>query len=30
VQMRWNDGKEGRKGWWSHKTADGWCKGGAQ
>jgi hypothetical protein len=20
VQMRWNEGKEGRKGWYSHKT----------
>jgi hypothetical protein len=28
VQMRWNEGKNGRKGWHSHKTADGqWCKG---
>ena len=27
VEMRWNDGKEGRKGWFSHKTAEGWCKG---
>jgi hypothetical protein len=27
LQMKWNEGKEGRKGWWSHKTADGWCKG---
>lgn len=28
VQMHWNDGKDGRKGWWSHRTAEGqWCKG---
>jgi hypothetical protein len=27
VQMQWNAGKEGRKGWHSHKTAEGWCKG---
>jgi hypothetical protein len=27
VSMRWNGGKEGRKGWHSHKTADGWCQG---
>jgi hypothetical protein len=27
IQMQWNAGKEGRKGWWSHKTAEGWCKG---
>jgi hypothetical protein len=27
VQMRWNEGKEGRKGWFSHKTGQGWCKG---
>ena len=27
VQMQWNDGKEGRKGWYSHRTDDGWCKG---
>ena len=26
--MRWNAGKDGRKGWWSHKTAEGtWCQG---
>ena len=25
--MRWNEGKDGRQGWYSHKTADGWCKG---
>jgi hypothetical protein len=25
--MRWNDGKGGRKGWYSHKTAEGWCTG---
>jgi hypothetical protein len=28
VAMRWNTGKDGRKGWYSHRTADGqWCKG---
>jgi hypothetical protein len=27
VAMRWNEGKEGRKGWYSHRTAEGWCKG---
>jgi hypothetical protein len=27
VQMRWNEGTDGRKGWWSHMTADGWCQG---
>jgi hypothetical protein len=28
VPMKWNDGKEGRKGWWSHRVPDGsWCKG---
>ena len=27
VQMRWNEGKQGKQGWWSHKTAQGWCKG---
>jgi hypothetical protein len=28
VEMRWNAGKEGRKGWHSHRTPDGqWCKG---
>jgi hypothetical protein len=27
VQMTWNEGKEGRKGWFSHKTDQGWCKG---
>jgi hypothetical protein len=25
--MQWNTGKEGRKGWYSHRTDDGWCKG---
>ena len=25
--MHWNEGKEGRKGWHSHRTDDGWCKG---
>jgi hypothetical protein len=27
VAMRWNEGQDGRKGWYSHKTDDGWCKG---
>ena len=28
VQMAWNDGREGRKGWYSHRLGDGaWCKG---
>jgi hypothetical protein len=28
LQMRWNEGKEGRKGWYSHRVDDGaWCKG---
>jgi hypothetical protein len=27
LQMRWNEGKEGRQGWYSHKTPEGWCKG---
>jgi hypothetical protein len=28
VQMKWNEGKDGRKGWYSHKSPDGqWCKG---
>ena len=27
VQMHWNEGKAGRKGWYSHRTDDGWCKG---
>ena len=27
VNMKWNEGKEGRKGWFSHRTEDGWCKG---
>jgi hypothetical protein len=27
LQMKWNAGKEGRKGWWSHMTANGWCSG---
>ena len=26
VQMKLNHGKDGRS-WWSHKTAEGWCKG---
>jgi hypothetical protein len=27
VAMRWNEGKEGRKGWYSHRVGDMWCKG---
>jgi hypothetical protein len=27
TEMRWNDGKDGRQGWYSHKTDQGWCKG---
>ena len=27
VTMQWNEGKEGKRGWYSHKTKDGWCKG---
>jgi hypothetical protein len=27
VTMRWNAGKDGKRGWYSHKTAEGWCKG---
>lgn len=28
VPMRWNEGKDGRKGWYSHRTAQGqWCRG---
>jgi hypothetical protein len=27
LQMKWNDGKEGRQGWYSHRTPEGWCKG---
>jgi hypothetical protein len=27
VQMTLNHGKDGRSSWWSHKTAEGWCKG---
>src|SRR5262245_59272664 len=28
VAMQWNDGKNGRKGWYSHRLGDGtWCKG---
>lgn len=26
--MHWNEGKEGRQGWWSHRLPEGqWCKG---
>jgi hypothetical protein len=28
VQMKWNAGKEGKAGWYSHKSPEGtWCKG---
>ena len=27
VAMRWNEGKDGRKGWYSHRTDGGWCQG---
>jgi hypothetical protein len=28
LQMKFHPGKNGRPGWWSHKTAEGqWCKG---
>jgi hypothetical protein len=28
VEMQWNEGKNGRKGWHSHRTPEGqWCKG---
>ena len=27
MPMHWNEGKDGRKGWYSHRTDDGWCKG---
>jgi hypothetical protein len=28
VTMQWNEGKDGRKGWYSHRTPEGhWCKG---
>jgi hypothetical protein len=28
VQMQWNEGRNGGKGWWSHRVPDGsWCKG---
>jgi hypothetical protein len=27
VQMKWNAGKEGRQGWYSHKVDGQWCKG---
>jgi hypothetical protein len=27
VAMRWNEGKEGRKGWHSHRVGETWCKG---
>lgn len=27
LQMRWNEGKHGKKGWFSHKTPEGWCRG---
>jgi hypothetical protein len=27
IQMRLNPGKDGKPGWYSHKAAEGWCKG---
>jgi hypothetical protein len=27
VQMQWNKGKNGDKGWYSHKVDGQWCKG---
>jgi hypothetical protein len=31
VPMRWNDGEDGRKGWYSHRLPEGqWCKGKAR
>jgi hypothetical protein len=27
VQMQWNEGKDGRKGWHSHRIENGWCHG---
>jgi hypothetical protein len=28
VEMKWNEGRDGRKGWHSHRADDGsWCKG---
>jgi hypothetical protein len=27
VSMKWNAGKDGRQGWFSHRTQDGWCQG---
>jgi hypothetical protein len=27
VSMKWNAGKDGRQGWFSHKTPEGWCHG---
>jgi hypothetical protein len=27
VQMKWNEGRDGKKGWWSHRVDDTWCKG---
>ena len=27
VAMQWNEGRAGRKGWYSHRTDEGWCKG---
>jgi hypothetical protein len=31
AEMRWNEGKDGRRGWYSHRLEDGtWCKGRAR
>jgi hypothetical protein len=27
VALHWDEGKDGRKGWFSHRTDAGWCKG---
>jgi hypothetical protein len=27
VEMHWNEGKDGRKGWYSHRHDGQWCKG---
>ena len=27
TSMKWNEGKPGRKGWYSHKHDGQWCKG---
>jgi hypothetical protein len=27
VPMKWNEGKQGKRGWFSHRTQHGWCNG---